>query len=199
MQQIRLAVLISFLVLFLGVACSASSDGYIQLESIDREQSYKFDILDIEIWEARTIDTVCLKQMQDSFYFVNDVFSESLIVTTDSNRSVLSVTRNTHGEDHAVRLKLYFELDKKEITRLFLVERTGPTAFWELVESIATVIPNNSNWIKINAVLKVRMYQGAGTIRFPYNDKGLYDWDIDRYIMIECVIPMNERLKRIFK
>ena len=79
------------------------------------------------------------------------------------------------------------------------MEDQAPTVFWGLVESIATVIPIDSNWIKINAVLRVSRYKGAGIIRFPYNDRGGYDYDIDRYIMIECVIPMNERLKRIFK
>ncbi len=194
MKRIKLAALLSFLVLFLGVACSASPEGYIKLESIDREQSVKAVNLEIEVWEARTIDTALLRPMKEHHFF-----NESLLVTTDSNRSVLSVARIIDGVGPEIGLKLYVELNKKEISGLFVVETFHWDDIWELVESVATVSIVDSNSIRINAILANRTFMTSGIIQFPYNDKGLYDRDIDRYIMLECVIPMDERLKRIFK
>lgn len=189
---------ILFVICILFVACE-SQKNYMLLQSMDDEQSAKFNLGEIKIFPNTVIDTSILLNKIRSYEYYNSDFPEVISKTSDSTKYVLRIDKEYHENEDETYIYLFCEFNKNQITELFYVESCQSVWCWEL-DTAQIDIPNNDqdNFLKLSATMKSIDFALSNIISFPYNDEGLYDQDQIRYLKVEVQFRLDEN-KEILK
>jgi hypothetical protein len=194
-NRISLILLIFCLV---AVSCESSKD-YITLRSVDDKQCVKLDAEQPRIFPNTSIDTILLHSKIRNYDFYSEDFPAVIESTSDSDFFVMKIDNVDYSRESEPFLSLFCEFYKGQISRLYFFEVGQGTFYWQLDEaSISIREDNNDKILVLNATLKSMGFAISDYIRFPYNDQGDYDYDVVRYIKVECVSRLNEDALRYF-
>lgn len=175
----------------LSIACE-SQENYILLRSMDNEQSAEFNIGEIEVYQNTAIDTTVLLKKMRSYKYSNRDFSNVITDDADSMACVVRVDKEYRVHEGEVYISIFFEIKNAQISELFCVETGQNPWCWKLEKDQMNTIKSKDDSIELKAIIKSVEFAISDIIRFPYNDKGLYDYDIDRYMKLDLQFNLDE-------
>ena len=182
-------IFISYIII---ISCD-SHKNYILLQSIDNEQNVKFDIGEITTFANTIIDTSFLLKKMKSYDYYNSDFVNVISPVPDSSIFVLRLDKEHHEVEDETYISLFCELDGNRITKLFYVETCQGVWCWEMENAqINNINDRKNNMFQLKATLKSVGFALSNIIRFPYNDEGLYDHDLVRYMKIKAQFSLKE-------
>jgi|GEM_PF-6998169 len=195
----RTKMMLTVLILIIFVISCNSHKNYIELKSIDGEQTFRKDAEYMQLFPNSVIDTTILYKMMGDWSYHNKNFPEIIQNTSDSVSFVIKIDRAKKGTEGEILVSLFGEFNNNNITKLYLLEVDAFPHYWKLTESIYSMKRDIKNKnVKIIATLKAINFQASSMIKFPYNEKGLYDYDIERYMIVECGFNIEEDLLDYF-
>jgi hypothetical protein len=180
-------------------SCESNRD-YIILRSIDNEQNVKIDAEKMQIFPGTTPDTTILHYKMRRYEYRDKDFVEVLANTVDSTFFVIKIDRLPKGMEGEIFCSLFGEIHQKQATKLYLLEVGHFAHYWGLEHADISIQNYGKNKVlKLSATLKAIGFQAPCTIRFPYDERGLYDYDIERYMKVESESQLDGDMLKYFQ
>ncbi|MCK4631672.1 MAG: hypothetical protein KAT79_00305 [candidate division Zixibacteria bacterium] len=182
----------------IATSCGADKN-YIELQSIDGEQVFRIDAEGVQLLPGSVIDTTILHELiRDQDYYSKN-FSKVVLNTQDSASIVMKIIREEKGFENEFFISLFGEYRNKRMAKLYLFEMCQGVNYWRLVESAFSIrCDTATKTVNLDAVMVAMGFDGPGHIRFPHNERGGYDYDIDRYMIVRCEFRVDEDMLKYF-
>ncbi len=178
-------------------------ENYLELQSIDRDQTFRRDAEEVQVFPNTVLDATLLQDMIQEQSYYSRTFPTILQSVSDSSSFVLRLDRKLKGTEGEIFISLFGEFCGGQITRLYLLEVGQGELYWQLVES-AFIIGSDTAHERVNlsAVMRSVDFETSFTIQFPYvykdKERGLLDYDIDKYMIVKCEFGLDEDLLGFF-
>lgn len=181
-------------------AISGASENYILQRDIGDKYSLKVDAEDVMVYPDHILDTIKLNKRIESRQYRHTDLPEVIESTIDTSALVLRIDSEWKGEmEGEYHFSLFGEIIDKRFTKLYLRVGGQGVDYWRLTESACEVeFDSMSGRVSLSAVMKAIGFPAASPIRGPLNDTGWYDYDIERYMLIESSFSIGDDMIKYF-